>query len=146
MATQEVKVVGTAMYPKVFERNRDKASFHEDTDGACTIDVVLEKEEFDKLKASGFRGRPSVTDEGMSVKFRRKWKDPVSDDFGGAPQVVDREGQDWDDSVSIGNGSKVSVAVDVYDTSMGKGARLTGVQVLELIEYATEDYQKKLPF
>ena len=41
---------------KVFEENRDKVGFKdgdapecEDTDGACTIDMILDKENMDRL-------------------------------------------------------------------------------------------------
>lgn len=148
MASQTYYVTGTAMYPKIFERNRDRGEYHKDTDGACTIDLIVDKEGQDIIKKSGSRLRPQITDDGLKYKFKRKWEDPVSKDFGGAPQVVDREGNDWDDSVSIGNGSVVEVAFDVYDTKLGKGTRLTGVKVITLIEY--EDNEgggaKKLPF
>jgi hypothetical protein len=146
--TTELKISGTIMWAKVFERNRDQGEFHTETDGACTVNMILEKEELDKLKAAGSRLRPNITDDGLSVKFRRAFKNPVAEDFGGAPQVVDGEGNDWDDSISIGNLSKGTVAITIYETKMGKGTRLEGLQVTELVEFATDggSYEKKLPF
>ena len=52
MATRKVILVGIAEWAKVFEENRDKVGFkdgdapgtYEDTDGACTIDMILDKE------------------------------------------------------------------------------------------------------
>jgi hypothetical protein len=150
LATQRIYLTGTAMWAKLFERNRDQGDYHTETDGITSICLLLEKEELAKLKASGSRLRPSVTDEGLSVKFRRPWKHRSIEEFGGAPQVVNADGEDWDHSVSIGNGSKVEVAVSIYDTPMGKGTRLEGVKVIDLVEYdnpnAGEPLTTKLPF
>lgn len=148
MATERIYLTGTSMWAKLFERNRDKGEYHTETDGITSLDLLLEKEDLDKLKASGSRLRPKVTDEGLTIKFRRPWVHPSIEEFGGPPQVVDKDGKDWDDSVSIGNGSTVEIAVDVYDTQMGKGSRLAGVKVLELVEFEGdgEPSQPKLPF
>jgi hypothetical protein len=150
MASNRIYITGTAMWAKLFERNRDTGDYHTETDGITSVCLLLEKEELGKLKASGSRLRPAVTDDGLSVKFRRPWKHRSIAEFGGAPQVVDKDDKPWDDSVSIGNGSKVTVAITVYDTAMGKGTRLEGVKVLELVPYdnpnAGEPNQPKLPF
>lgn len=148
MATNRLYLKGKAMWAKPFERNRDRGEYHEATDGITSIDLLMEKEELDKLKDSGSRLRPKVTDEGLSVKFKRPWKHPTIEEFGGAPQVVDKDGNDWDDGVAIGNESVVEIAVDVYDTQMGKGTRLAGIKVLDLVEYETEGEpgQPRLPF
>jgi hypothetical protein len=46
--------------------------------------------------------------------------------------------------------SDVEVAISVYDTKLGKGTRLEGVKVLELIPYESETSGEpkapKLPF
>ncbi|HRP36197.1 MAG TPA: hypothetical protein PLS50_00120 [Candidatus Dojkabacteria bacterium] len=41
--------------------------------------------------------------------------------------------------IIIGNGSTVEVRVAVYDTFKGKGHRLEGIKVLDLIEFKKED-------
>lgn len=148
MATETIYITGTAMWAKLFERNRDRGSYHEDTDGITCVDLILEKEELDKLKASGSQLKPRVTDEGLVIKFKRPWVHASISEFGGMAQVVDKDGNDWDDGVSIGNGSTLEVAVDVYDTQKGKGTRLTGVKVLEHVEFEGdgEPYQPRLPF
>ena len=150
MATQRFYIKGKAKWAKLFERNRDQGEYHTETDGVTSIELVLEKEELDKLKKSGSRLRPKITDDGLSVRFRRPWKHQSIEEFGGPPQVVDADGNDWDDGVSIGNDSEVEVAYDVYDTKMGKGTRLVGVKVLDLVSYESETSgepkAKKLPF
>lgn len=149
MPSQLYNVTGIAMYPKLFENNRDMhEGFHGAYGGAYTIDVLLEKAELDKLTKSGSKLKPRITDEGISIKFKRKHIHPV-EALGGPPKVADKDNEPWDTSVYIGNGSKVEVWFEVYDTKMGKGTRLEGVKVLELEEYETEEggeTKTKLPF
>lgn len=134
MATQTIKLQGKANWAKLFEGNRDKNEDFHGPGGAYTIDVLLEKEELDKLTASGSRLKPKLMDDGISIKFKRKHLHAGGiEHLGGPPQVVDVDGNDWANTL-IGNGSEVEVAVDVYDTKMGKGTRLTGVRIIDLVE------------
>lgn len=151
MASKQVVVEGTLMWAKLFERNKDTNEDFHGEGGAYTVDVILDKEELDKVTESGSRLKPKITDEGIVIKFKRKHNHKI-EELGGAPQVVDAEKEEWNDEVSIGNGSKGKVAFTVYDTKMGKGTRLDAVQVTELVEYegdSDEDGEpkaKKLPF
>ena len=61
MATRKVILTGISEWAKVFEQNRDKTGYkptpeaqgtYEASDGACTIDVILDKDNFSKLKSS----------------------------------------------------------------------------------------------
>ena len=55
MATRKVVLTGIAEWAKVFEDNRDLKGFegaYEEFDGACTIDMILDKENMDRLTAS----------------------------------------------------------------------------------------------
>ena len=129
-------VEGIGNWAKLFEFNRDMhEGFYKDCEGAYTIDVVLDKENLDTVSASGSRLKPRITDEGLVIKFKRKHLHPTVSALGGAPVVKDAEGNIWDPEVSIGNGSKVKVAYEVYETKMGKGTRLLGVQILEHVPY-----------
>jgi len=156
MATEIVKLQGKAMWAKVFERNRDTESTNpninqklKEMGGQTSITLLMDQEELQKFQNTGSRKQTKVFEEGIGVNFSRPWTHRI-EDFGGAPQVVDEEGNDWDDSVSIGNGSEVEVAISIYDTSLGKGTRLEGVRVIDLVEYedspSGEPKQKKLPF
>jgi hypothetical protein len=156
MATTYHKIKGKAYWAKVFERNRDTESQHpgvqqklDETNGQTSIVLLLDEEGMSEFEASGSRRKPRVTDEGPAIQLTRPWEHKI-EVFGGPPQVVDAEGNDWDDGVSIGNGSEVEVAFDVYDTPMGKGTRLSGVKVLNLVEYEPEESGEprapKLPF
>ena len=140
MATELLTLEGTLNWAKVFEVNRDKADFHTESNGACTVDLVMEKEEFDKIAASGARLSGKPTDEGIMVKFKRKFEHPNIAEFGGAPKVADADGKLWDidEKGLIGNGSKGRVFVVVYDSKFGKGTRLEGVQVMEHVVYESD--------
>lgn len=147
MATTSHKVSGTAYWAKVFDHNKDtNVDFHGEG-GAYTIQVVLDKENLDSFSASGSRLKPKLGEDGISIQFKRKAIHPSIPELGGAPQVVDADGNEWDPSVAIGNGSEVTVAFDVYDTKMGKGTRLTGIKVDNLVEFESEGGgAPKLPF
>lgn len=152
MTAELIELEGIANWAKVFEFNRDKNEDFHGEGGAYTVEVQLEKEELDKLTKSGSRLKPKLTDDGISIRFKRKHINQSGiEEFGGPPKVVDADKNPFPDDTLIGNGSKVKVYVSVYDTKMGKGTRLEGMQVLDLVEYES-DYEEgsgggvKLPF
>ena len=129
-------VEGILNWAKLFDHNKDThEGFFGDCNGAFTVDVLLDKENMDIHSASGSRGSPRITDEGLSVKYKRKNEHPSVPALGGPPKVVDSEEVLWDPTKSIGNGSRGKVWFEVYDTKMGKGTRLMAVKVLDLVEY-----------
>ena len=144
MATRKVILVGIAEWAKVFEENRDKVGFkdgdapgtYEDTDGACTIDMILDKENMDRLIASKSmkKGSPDAEGRGTRVRFVRKFNTGRDCDCG-SPVVVKSDGTTGDMDVDglIGNGSTVAVTLSVYDTRRKSivGTRLDRVKVLE---------------
>ena len=133
-------VKGKANWAKLFEFNRDKADFHTESDGLCSVNVVLEPDELAKLAESGSRLKPKATEEGVEVKFGRKFQHYSIPALGGAPKVVDANDELWDTEKMIGNGTEVEVFFTVYPTKKyGKGTRLEGVRVLNLVEYIRED-------
>lgn len=109
----------------------------EDCDGAYTINLQMDQENFDKLQATGCPKAGKRTEDGLyDVKFARKHADPrLADwpDLGGPPGIYDENGNEWDfdtDGV-IPNGSVGTVLVNVYPARKTKGTRLLKVQVLE---------------
>ena len=144
MATRKVILVGIAEWAKGFEENRDIVGFkdgdapgtYEDTDGACTIDMILDKENMDRLIASKSmkKGSPDAEGRGTRVRFVRKFNTGRDWDSG-SPVVVKSDGTKWDMDVDglIGNGSTVAVTLSVYDTRRKSivGTRLDRVKVLE---------------
>lgn len=144
MTTEVIEVEGIAKFARVFEHNRDPGST-EGVNGAkytypeaTSIQVVLDQNELAKVTKANPKLKPNVTEDGIEVRFKRRWINKIPA-RGGPPRVVDADGNTWDEKVLIGNGSKVKVAAEVYDTSYGKAMRLIGVQVLELVEFEPEE-------
>lgn len=151
MSDNVIDVTGIAMYPRLFETNRDMGSRAGENgakysyDEATTISVILDQEELAKVTQLVPDIKPSVTEDGLMVKFRRKWVNKTNPAWGGPPVVKDAEGEPWSDSLAIGNGSKVRVAAEVYKHNFGTSMRLMGVQVLEHVEADLPD-GPELPF
>lgn len=148
MASTTYYITGVANWAKVFAHNKDKNEDFHGPGGAYVTDLVVDKEELESFLATGARTAPKTTDEGTSIKFKRKHVHPTIAAFGGPPQVVDAEKKIWDGTL-IGNGSTVEIAYTVYDTKMGKGTRMEGMRIIEhvaLPEMDGEDAVSKLPF
>lgn len=143
MATTTIELHGIFEWAKVFESNRDMGEFDVETNGACTVDLIMDDDNFQKMKDAGVRkqGKPDPDGRGTKVKFKRGFEDKFGRDWaGGTPTVFKPDGGAWDiDSDGlIGNGSIGVVFLDVYDTKMGKGCRLSGVQVIDLVTFESE--------
>ena len=149
MATRKVILTGISEWAKVFEQNRDKTGYkptpeaqgtYEATDGACTIDVILDDDNFGKLKSSKSmkKGVVDAQGRGQKITFDRKFK--TNNDWEcGPPIVVKNDDAPWsyDEDGPIGNGSTVQVHLSVYDIPkyQNVGTRLEKVKVLEHVEY-----------
>jgi hypothetical protein len=147
MATRKVVLTGIAEWAKVFEDNRDLKGFegaYEEFDGACTIDMILDKENMDRLTASRSmkKGSPDAEGRGTRVRFVRKFNTGRDWDSG-SPTVLKSDGTKWDMDIDglIGNGSTVAVTLSVYDTSRKSivGTRLDRVKVLEHVKPPSDD-------
>ena len=139
MPSTQIDVKGKISWAKVFESNRDRADFHQSTDGAYKVTVTTDKATAKTLEKEGCRKKIKEGDDGFEVTFDRPhvgnhdWQ-------GGAPIVADITGKAWDldEKGLIGNGSEGIVKVEIYPTQMGKGTRLLGLQVLEHVVYESE--------
>ena len=147
MATRKLKLTGIAEWAKVFTENRDMLGFEEayvSCDGACTIDLIMDDQNMELLKASRSmkRGKPDPEGRGTMVRLVRKY-DTGYDWASGPPVVVKADGSEWDFDTdgTIGNGSTVEVIVSVYDTKMKSivGTRLDKVTVLKHVQYESPD-------
>jgi hypothetical protein len=146
MGTRRVKLIGLGYWAKVFEDNRDLTGFEDalkDIGGQTTIDMDLDTEMMDKLRASKSmkKGSKSPENEDLTrVRFTRKWQENYG---GGTPKVIKADGTDWDydEDGPIGNGSVVEVVLNVYDTSRKSivGTRLEKVKVLEHVRYEPDE-------
>tara|TARA_B110000093_G_scaffold28364_1_gene28112 strand:+ start:2249 stop:2794 length:546 start_codon:yes stop_codon:yes gene_type:complete len=140
MATNTIELTGTLEWAKLFESNRDNGEYDVETDGATTVTLLMEDDVFKAMKDSGVRkqGKPDPEGRGTRVTFKRPWKDRFDREWAAGPPVVyTPAGSVWseDGDGLIGNGSVGVVYLDVYDTKMGKGCRLNGVQVIDHVVF-----------
>jgi|VirMetMinimDraft_7_1064189.scaffolds.fasta_scaffold02847_8 hypothetical protein len=152
MATKTITLTGKASWAKVFEQNKDDKGFegaYLAHDGACTINLELDSENFATLKDSGSAKRGSVGENGMNVKLVRKWTDVEW--AGGAPKVTKPDGTPWvyETDGPIPNGSRVEATASVYTTRYRPGTRLETVHVLEVAEFEdreSAEVEDEMPF
>lgn len=151
MASETYKIKGQAKWSKIFPHYMDKNEDFHGPGGAYTLDLIVDQEEKEAFTATGARTTPKVTEDGVTIKFKRKATHPSIAVFGGPPQVVDADSNDWDGTL-LGHFSEVEVAYTVYDTKMGKGCRMEGVRIIELVELPPmegdegDGGSRKLPF
>ena len=140
MATEILELFGTLEWAKVFEHNRDQASWNVETDGECKVTIILDEDNTSKLTTAGCQKKMESVEGGTKVTLSRPFKG--RNEWGsGTPAVVNVKGQDWDFDVDgyIGNGSTGMIRVAVYDTSTGRrGTRLEAVQVIDHVTYESE--------
>jgi hypothetical protein len=139
MAIQTISLTGKIMWPKhlfVYDDGFNNEYYK--------AQIIPDEESMGKFKASGIRtkvtevkesGEPLLTLKRNNKSFTFESGDSIG---GGAPSVVDKEGNVWPEKVGIGNGSVVELTVEVYDTRNGKGHRLEQVRVLDYIPYNNE--------
>ena len=146
----EVKTVGPIEWAKVFENTRDMQGYegaYEECQGAYTVNQILDKEQYEKLKAAGTMKKPNqkrLLEGELVVKFERKHlvttKDGrVIEQAGGEPKVTDADGQPWDVDINgdIGNGSIAEVAnlITSFQGSDGKTYSRTSLISVKILEH-----------
>jgi len=67
--------------------------------------------------------------------MEHNFEDPLM----GPPKVVDSEGDTWDEDTLIGNGSDITVKLDVWLGTKAKKIRWEGVRIDNLVEYEATD-------
>lgn len=126
MATETFYFSGTCKWAKVYKPDMK-------FEPQYTIDLYMDDESWDSYADSGLRLKKKEDEDGEYVGFRRKVAGPEWKPDMGPPTVIDAKGNEFKEL--IGNGSKVTIKVDVYDTKMGKGHRLETVRVDEHVKY-----------
>jgi hypothetical protein len=154
---QWAKVLGE---PRGFDGDTEKREWSvtlllEDTDPACEelMKTIREKyvEEHGKKKPHqhGVPFKPHVDKDGnatgkMQFTFKRR-EFTTRGDAKGPPIVVDSTGvNQWPSDKLIGNGSIGRIKFHIYPWGLGKpnpgvGMELRGLQVLDLVEYETQE-------
>jgi hypothetical protein len=141
--TKYLELKAVFNWAKVFPQNMDKTGpdgVYESHDGAYTVDLLLDEKEFKKLSDAGSQKEGKPTEDGLyKVKVIRKHTAPYT--YGGAPQVAHVDGTPWDidEDGLIGNGSSGIAYVSVYQVKGRFGTRLDGIQILNKVEYESDD-------
>tara|TARA_R110000803_G_scaffold30350_5_gene68495 strand:- start:4567 stop:5109 length:543 start_codon:yes stop_codon:yes gene_type:complete len=139
----KITVTGIAQWAKVFSENRDLDGYQgqwKDTDGRCTIEMILDQDNSERVKDSGCMssGKDDPEGRGRAFKFSRKFETP-NDWDGGAPAVYKPDGSKWDfeSDGPIGNGSEVLVELDIYKNKQYSTVttRLERVKVMKHVSF-----------
>lgn len=147
MATQTYKFSGLAKWSRLRE---DQLQEFENPDGTsrgpfASINFSFDNKDEEKMFKSLKTKKEFKDDEenGRSyMALRRYVQNDLYPNLGGLPKVFDSEGNTFDGN--IGNGSKVTVKVEVYDTKSGRrGTRLIAVRVDDLVEYNPEESENE---
>lgn len=137
MATKRITLTGTAEWCKPYPHQIDRA-FEDNTEGpdpkGGNSSMVLILDEASTRLYNALGARAKIRDGKLTL--RRYERHPRLGELG--PVVV----SGVEDGTLIGNGSRVSVDVDVYDYEYNgrssKGVRWVSVTVDELVEFTRE--------
>ena len=135
MSAQTIYITGVGKWVRAFESQMD-TKFGE------RFHVTIMPDEASKvvLKSSGSRVKARDDEEGTWFKFSRDNKKEFNGkmEMLGPPQVLAADGKTPFDKV-IGNGSKLTVKLTVYDSQYGKGTRLEAIRVDAHVPYEQGD-------
>ncbi len=133
MATKTYTFSGTTKWAKVRKPDEKYDNWQ--------VPLYLDNASWKKFKDSGIQIKTYEDDQGQYVVFKRKCsemdyrvKQQVENS---PPKIYIKTGDKYDEFPEglIGNGSTVTVKVDIYDTRNGKGHRLISVGIDNLVEY-----------
>lgn len=131
MSTETFYFSGEAIFPRLLKPD---TAFN--AHGVYSIGIILDPASQAEYDNSGIRLKPkSWNGSKLFYTFKRPDKALIKDELVtfGPPKVIDKDKNAL--TAFVGNGSKVTAKVIVYDTRMGKGHRLEAVQVTELVEF-----------
>lgn len=100
--------------------------------------------------ASNLMQKIKEDEEGKFVTLRRytekPWKLRAGEDPAfSPPRVTDKDGAEWGTDNLIGNGSGVTVKLEIYKAKDANGARIEGVRVDNWIEYEPPNDEVAVP-
>lgn len=149
---------GKAMYARVFENNRDMEGYegayraHEGmyevmlgvpTDGDDHKLIMSWNKMYEPkhLGDKGFEAERGAVEGVSYFRFKRKHKHVIGSgkeipEWGGQPKIVMKDGKTpWDTSVLIGNGSDLTLKLNVFKMDAKRAiVRLEGIRVDNLVE------------
>lgn len=137
MATKYLYLEGIAQWTKAKEPDEKYNNY--------SIDLYVTPEADANMKQSGAQLTRREDDKGVYYKIKRPHEGIVSGEKveWGPPAVRIVTGNELEPGVPettpfdglVGNGSKVTLKLAVYDTKKGKGTRWEALRVDELVEY-----------
>ena len=141
-----IKLRGILEWAKIFEENRDLTGYkptespgnYEQYDGACTTNIILDEDNAELLRSTGFprKLKPDPDGRGLIAKLDRKFNTGHSFSSG-APEVFDATtGDRWtfEDGL-IGNGTVADVYLSVYTTQYKTvGSRIEKIEIIDYVE------------
>lgn len=137
MATKTYYFSGEVMYPKLVTPD---TKFNEQ--GIYCLDLFMDNDSWEKFEKSGAQLKVRDRDGRKFITFKRPAKKLIKGDVVdlGPPDVLNNDNSPFDMSKSlVGNGSKVTVKVNIYDTMKGKGHTLEAVRVDYLVAYERQE-------
>lgn len=130
MASNTIFLSGIAKWAKFYKPDEKYNNYK--------VDLALDPQSLETFKKTNLMLTLKDTEEGPTITLRRPISKLIKGELVnfGPPEVIDSNNDDVDlEKVSIGNGSKITCRVVVYDTMKGKGHRLEKVRIDELVSY-----------
>lgn len=132
MATKEIYLEGMVKWTKGLKTMDEKFKSY-----SCQFYPT--DKSMNQYKQLGLKTKYRMDDDGESLSLRRPHSRIFGDELKvfGPPEVFDKDNTPVDPT-TVGNGSKVTVKLSVYDTGYGKGSRLEAVRIDELKVFVPE--------
>lgn len=108
------------------------------------VPVYLDEKSWVELRKAGLKLQTKQDEDGEYVTFRRDHVKLIKGEsvtFGPPKVLILKNGEYVPFDGLIGNGSKITVMVDVYETRKGPGHRLVTVGINELVPYEDKENQ-----
>jgi hypothetical protein len=106
-------------------------------EGIYSLDLFLDDISWDKFRESGVQLKVKEKNGQQFVTFKRPHKKLIKGEVVelGRPVILDQDDIELEEPPLVGNGSRVTCKVSVYDTAKGKGSTLEKVRIDELVVY-----------
>jgi len=103
--------------------------------GNYGVNLYPNKDSIAMIHKMGLSGKMKKDDDGEFIKLSRKKANLVKGVLKeyGPPEVLDKDNKPMQDLV--GNGSEITVKIDVFETQAGISSRLESVRVENLVRY-----------
>lgn len=146
---------GTVKWAKVYDTPKDetfttKKGKKVNKKAAWSLDLYMDEQSMAAYKKSGIQRTVRTDEDGEEfVSFDRplvyKDKETGEDRNRKPPMILDAENNEFVSDDRIGNGSEVTLSVDVYDTQVGKGCRLEAIRIENFIPFKKQEVSEDTP-